>query len=1121
MAGGAGQQSVPPAPPPPPPPHQRPARISPPKAVVDASPLQQAMDKNKESLKVKLMMRRPLTQLVAQGIMPPLKTPPAFHEQRKQLERAKTSDLLKVKIQKRPDRQELERRHILQQQEGHVDPSLAEKQRMLKKARLADQLNDQLSHRPGPLELIQKNILHTEEPIERAVKEGLVPFKATCEGSLRRPEHPSSYQSLEEDSPVEEGSPPLQLALSPPTALVVTSTPVQFHAVIPSPTISLADLCQTTLLPLAPSPVSITSSTSTLSPLSSAASPPASITPRPTPSPLHISSQIHIQRSDAPGKDKNRKKSKSKATPKARTIKFHEYKGPPNAHKSSSPPGMTAQGETSYELLLRQQQLFLQWQLESQHKYPQLILPAPHKHTHIAASPASSIAPDSPESSSSSHPHRIPTPPPPPPPPPGRLEDMKVSDLKAELKRRNLPVSGAKPHLIERLRPFITESHASNQIKDDHDKLSNSVESLNHSLQSPVTSPESQAEAMDVESQPPTPQSQGNSATLGEDIVREQQRKIEELQRELQKSQLQLQQIKAQAQGTRQEPPQDARHNRKLAIHHLQAKIQSHQLALHIQQLQELQALQGQNGATAERRQQEHREFQRRHSPGPTLPPPPPPSVQIQTATTPAPPAEVPRYVLSPKPVSDQLLQLITTQASGESVKMQFTLKDGLNGLNGLNGINGKNNVGLVLNGVKVVPITILPSNPPPQYEEATRNKPPPPPPPLPPPPQATSPTVKNQTVDDVLEILIKNGELPASAAQLPHHHLSDIINQSTDFLNQNALQNDQNLNQTINENDLITQNNLQDNVTEIINQNHLHDALIEQSIHDEFLNQSNSQNELLNQNSITNDLLNNDNMHNNLMNQRNILLNQHNSIHSELGNDASEHIDESSVLDDLINENSMDSVNQVSLQNSLISQGHNDFGHLSELTNNNHLTHIKLEKLPTHGHIFRDDDMSNDHHAHLVTDFDSLSNQRLIEENDNSNLFKSEILSDDCMSTHVPDNCEMDTHREHSQMDEGFNLEHLLGDDANDGLDLKELGLDLEGLDSMDFSQSDCTGTTHMTGGSEVMDMDEWLDSLWGTEGAPQCDPLLGGPPRASRSAPAPRPPPHFSWDKVDFATT
>src|SRR5699024_8514863 len=35
-----------------------------------------------------------------------------------------------------------------------------------------------------------------------------------------------------------------------------------------------------------------------------------------------------------------------------------------------------------------------------------------------------------------------------------KLEDMKVSDLKAELKKRNLPVSGAKQQLIERLKPF-------------------------------------------------------------------------------------------------------------------------------------------------------------------------------------------------------------------------------------------------------------------------------------------------------------------------------------------------------------------------------------------------------------------------------------------------------------------------------------------------------------------------------------------------------------------------------------------------------------------------------------------------------------------------------------------
>lgn len=43
---------------------------SPPKSEVDEGSLQQAMGKNRESLKVKLMLRRPINQLVEQGILP-------------------------------------------------------------------------------------------------------------------------------------------------------------------------------------------------------------------------------------------------------------------------------------------------------------------------------------------------------------------------------------------------------------------------------------------------------------------------------------------------------------------------------------------------------------------------------------------------------------------------------------------------------------------------------------------------------------------------------------------------------------------------------------------------------------------------------------------------------------------------------------------------------------------------------------------------------------------------------------------------------------------------------------------------------------------------------------------
>jgi len=41
-----------------------------------------------------------------------------------------------------------------------------------------------------------------------------------------------------------------------------------------------------------------------------------------------------------------------------------------------------------------------------------------------------------------------------------KLEGMKVCDLKVELKKRNMPVSGSKPQLVERLKPFADEVFA-------------------------------------------------------------------------------------------------------------------------------------------------------------------------------------------------------------------------------------------------------------------------------------------------------------------------------------------------------------------------------------------------------------------------------------------------------------------------------------------------------------------------------------------------------------------------------------------------------------------------------------------------------------------------------------
>nr|CAI5837650.1 unnamed protein product [Callosobruchus analis] len=440
------------------------------------------------------------------------KTPAAYHGQRRQLERAKTGDMLKAKIQQRPPRQELERRHILEADPNHVDPSLAERQRMLKKARLADQLNDQLSHRPGPLELIQKNILHTEEPIEQAVKTGRIPYKATSEGQLNRPQLPSNYINPEEDSQSSEGdntvspspsdvletaakSAGIMVSLIQPTegsTVVVTSaTPILNKD---TSEIVFADLCRSVTAPLisqqqqqspAASLSCAFSGVSTSHSHTSTSSPPISLVTRAAPSP----------KTDAPGKDKNRKKSKSKVPQKRGQSNFTNTRDLPARRRMPQP------------YLAPQQTLLLQFQLQLQHKYPQIILPASQKTTSTESTNASNVATFTIIFNifgTSTSFTRI----------SGRLEDMKVSDLKAELKRRNLPVSGSKPQLIERLKPFTNSPN--DIINQSPSSVESSVHSSNmdQSHNSPsyqdIDSPESSVkdelcEQMDVDPLSPAP----------------------------------------------------------------------------------------------------------------------------------------------------------------------------------------------------------------------------------------------------------------------------------------------------------------------------------------------------------------------------------------------------------------------------------------------------------------------------------------------------------------------------------------------------------------------------------------------------------------------------------------
>ncbi|XP_029481465.2 myocardin-related transcription factor B-like isoform X3 [Oncorhynchus nerka] len=389
----------------------------------------------KNVLQLKLQQRRTREELVSQGIMPPLKSPAAFHEQRRSLERARTEDYLKRKIRSRPERSELVRMHILE--ETSVEPSLQAKQLQLKRARLADDLNDKISHRPGPMELIHKNILPVHSSIKQAIIETDFPKVA---GEISSFDEDSS-DTLSPEQPIGQESPlghgPLP---SPPDVLACNSTPTQFLTQVPPPPPPLPPF-------YGPQPVKLSNGTAVL-----------------RTGPVLIKSQPKPTTERPPQRSKKPKDNK----PKVRKLKYHQYI-PPDQKADHEPP---PQLDSTYAKILQQQQLFLQLQIlnqQQQHYNYHTILPAPPKPLTDqppptnGPSPSPAVPAPSTSSSSQSAPSRQnvthvggATPGSLPP----NLDDLKVAELKHELKLRSLPVSGTKNDLIERLRNYQAQQNS-------------------------------------------------------------------------------------------------------------------------------------------------------------------------------------------------------------------------------------------------------------------------------------------------------------------------------------------------------------------------------------------------------------------------------------------------------------------------------------------------------------------------------------------------------------------------------------------------------------------------------------------------------------------------------------
>ncbi len=89
-------------------------------------------------------------------------------------------DILKTKIEKRPNRDTLIQKNILPDSAPHAAPSLIRKCTELKRARLADDLNDKLAKRPGPLELVESGILvSSDSALTDAIKGGKIQYPRT------------------------------------------------------------------------------------------------------------------------------------------------------------------------------------------------------------------------------------------------------------------------------------------------------------------------------------------------------------------------------------------------------------------------------------------------------------------------------------------------------------------------------------------------------------------------------------------------------------------------------------------------------------------------------------------------------------------------------------------------------------------------------------------------------------------------------------------------------------------------------------------------------------------------------------------------------------------------------
>ncbi|XP_070249857.1 myocardin isoform X2 [Myotis yumanensis] len=360
-----------------------------------------------------------------------LRGPTVFHEQRKHSDSDQTEDALQRKVRSRPDRAHSATMHILQA--STAERSLPAAQMKLKRARLADDLNEKIALRPGPLELVEKNILPVDSTVKEAIKGNQVNFSKSADAFAF--DEDSSSDGLSPDHARSED--PQGPARSPPDTKA-TETPLA------GPPGTIQDLT---------SGSENDRNDSVSQPSNQSDTGKQGLGPLSTTNPGHAA-----VKSKSLSDSKNRHKKPKDPKPKVKKLKYHQYI-PPDQKAEKSPPPM----DSAYARLLQQQQLFLQLQILSQQQQQRFGYTSIHptqlkepneqmvRNPNSSSTPLSST-PLSPVKNSFSGQTGVSSLK--PGPLPSNLDDLKVSELRQQLRLRGLPVSGTKTALMDRLRPF-------------------------------------------------------------------------------------------------------------------------------------------------------------------------------------------------------------------------------------------------------------------------------------------------------------------------------------------------------------------------------------------------------------------------------------------------------------------------------------------------------------------------------------------------------------------------------------------------------------------------------------------------------------------------------------------